>query len=70
MPIHISVVIGMPTICQCVCAPSRNLGWWATSPAVVGALTSLGRLRRDLVSNELPRPDETLSALAAAAGGR
>ena len=40
------------------------------SPAVAGALTSLGRLRRDLVSNELPRPDETLTALAAAAGGR
>ncbi len=40
------------------------------SPAVAGALTSLGRLRRDLVAQDLPRPDETLTALAAAAGGR
>ncbi len=40
------------------------------SPAVAGALTSLGRLRRDLVAQDLPRPDETLAALAAAAGGR
>lgn len=40
------------------------------SPAVAGALTSLARLRRDLVVQELPRPDETLAALAAAAGGR
>lgn len=40
------------------------------SPTVAGALTSLGRLRRDLVAQDLPRPDETLAALAAAAGGR
>jgi uroporphyrin-3 C-methyltransferase len=40
------------------------------SPAVGGALASLGRLRRDLVAQDLPRPDETLAALAAAAGGR
>jgi uroporphyrin-3 C-methyltransferase len=40
------------------------------TPAVAGALTSLGRLRRDLVAQDLPRPDETLTALAAAAGGR
>ncbi len=40
------------------------------TPAVAGALTSLGRLRRDLVAQDLPRPDETLAALAAAAGGR
>lgn len=40
------------------------------SPSVAGALTSLGRLRRDLVAQDLPRPDETLAALAAAAGGR
>ena len=30
----------------------------------------LRRLRRDLVAQDLPRPDETLAALAAAAGGR
>lgn len=40
------------------------------SPAVAAALTSLGRLRRDLVAQDLPRPDDTLAALAAAAGGR
>lgn len=40
------------------------------SPAVNGALASLGRLRRDLVAQDLPRPDETLTALAAAARGR
>ncbi len=40
------------------------------SPAVNSALGSLGRLRRDLVAQDLPRPDETLAALAAAARGR
>jgi len=40
------------------------------SPAVNSALGSLGRLRRDLVAQDLPRPDETLTALAAAARGR
>ena len=29
-----------------------------------------GRLRRVLVAQDLPRPDDTLAALAAAAGGR
>jgi len=40
------------------------------SPAIASALGNLGRLRRDLVSQDLPRPDDTLAALAAAAGGR
>jgi len=39
-------------------------------PAVGSALSALARLRGDLVSQELPRPDDTLAALAAAAGGR
>ena len=42
----------------------------SNQPAVGSALTSLARLRADLVSQELPRPDDTLAALAAAAGGR
>ncbi|WP_372657394.1 uroporphyrinogen-III C-methyltransferase [Hydrogenophaga sp.] len=42
----------------------------ASSPQVAGAQTTLRQLRIDLVGNELPRPDETLAALAAAAGGR
>ncbi len=41
-----------------------------TSPQVGGAQHALAQLRKDLVDNELPRPDETLAALAAAAGGR
>ncbi len=41
-----------------------------TSPLVGGAQHALAQLRKDLVDNELPRPDETLAALAAAAGGR
>ncbi|MCB4366506.1 uroporphyrinogen-III C-methyltransferase [Hydrogenophaga taeniospiralis] len=41
-----------------------------TSPLVGGARSALAQLRKDLVDNELPRPDETLAALAAAAGGR
>jgi uroporphyrin-3 C-methyltransferase len=41
-----------------------------TSPLVGGARSALAQLRKDLVDNELPRPEETLAALAAAAGGR
>jgi uroporphyrin-III C-methyltransferase len=41
-----------------------------TSPVVSGAQGVLAGLRKDLVDNNLPRPDETLAALAAAAGGR
>ncbi len=37
---------------------------------VAGARTTLGRLRRDLGGSPMPRPDETLAALAVAAGGR
>lgn len=40
------------------------------APAVSGAQRVLAGLRKDLVDNNLPRPDETLAALAAAAGGR
>jgi uroporphyrin-3 C-methyltransferase len=40
------------------------------SPAVSGARRVLAGLRKDLVDNNLPRPDETLAALAVAAGGR
>ena len=40
------------------------------SPRVTAAQSTLARLRKDLVSSDLPRPDETLTALAAAAGGR
>lgn len=42
----------------------------ARAPGVASAQASLARLRRDLVAQDLPRPDETLTALAAAAGGR
>jgi uroporphyrin-3 C-methyltransferase len=41
-----------------------------TSPMVSGAQSMLADLRKDLVDNNLPRPDETLAALATAAGGR
>jgi uroporphyrin-3 C-methyltransferase len=41
-----------------------------SAPRVATAQTLLGRLRRDLVDSELPRPDATLAALASAAGGR
>ncbi len=41
-----------------------------SAPRVASAQALLGRLRRDLVDSELPRPEATLSALAAAAGGR
>ncbi|MDR7093623.1 uroporphyrinogen-III C-methyltransferase [Hydrogenophaga laconesensis] len=40
------------------------------SPRVTAAQTTLARLRKDLVDSDLPRPEETLTALAAAAGGR
>lgn len=41
-----------------------------SAPRVVAAQTALARLRKDLVNSELPRPDDTLTALTAAAGGR
>lgn len=41
-----------------------------TSPTVSSARGALAGLRKDLVDSNLPRPDETLAALAAAAGGR
>jgi uroporphyrin-3 C-methyltransferase len=41
-----------------------------SAPRVASAQALLARLRRDLVDNELPRPDATLAALATAAGGR
>ncbi len=45
--------------------------YFDTSAApVANARTTVARLRRDLVDTDLPRPDETLAALAAAAGGR
>jgi uroporphyrin-III C-methyltransferase len=40
------------------------------SPRVGSALDTLAGLRRDLVDNALPRPEESLAALSAAAGGR
>jgi uroporphyrin-3 C-methyltransferase len=42
----------------------------ATAPAVIAAQASLVQLRAELASVALPRPDESLAALAAAAGGR
>lgn len=50
----------------------RALGRYfdTASPAVRGAQGVLAGLRKDLVDNNLPRPDETLAALAVAAGGR
>jgi uroporphyrin-3 C-methyltransferase len=45
--------------------------YFDTSAALVAnARTTVARLRRDLVDTDVPRPDETLAALAAAAGGR
>jgi uroporphyrin-III C-methyltransferase len=41
-----------------------------SAPQVVSAQALVARLRRDLVATDVPRPDETLAALAAAAGGR
>lgn len=40
------------------------------SPRVTAAQATLTRLRKDLVDSDLPRPEETLTALTAAAGGR
>lgn len=40
------------------------------SPLVRGAQVAIGQLRKDLMTGDLPRPDETLAALNAAAGGR
>lgn len=42
----------------------------AGAAPVAVASTTLGRLRKDLAGSPMPRPDETLSALAVAAGGR
>lgn len=39
-------------------------------PAVSAALVTLGQLGTELAVSELPRPDESLAALATAAGGR
>ncbi|MEZ5703180.1 MAG: uroporphyrinogen-III C-methyltransferase [Burkholderiaceae bacterium] len=39
-------------------------------PAVASALRSLDQLRTEMAKSELPRPDESLAALATAAGGR
>lgn len=41
-----------------------------SAAAVAGARTTLSRLRRDLGGSPMPRPEETLAALAVAAGGR
>ncbi|MBW8313542.1 MAG: uroporphyrinogen-III C-methyltransferase [Thiobacillus sp.] len=41
-----------------------------TAPQVMAAQKTLGQLRTELSTVELPRPDESLAALAAAAGGR
>jgi len=45
--------------------------YFDTSAAPIAqAQTTLSRLRKDLVESDLPRPEETLAALTAAAGGR
>jgi uroporphyrin-3 C-methyltransferase len=41
-----------------------------TSPLVRGARVAVGQVRKDIVEGSLPRPEETLAALTAAAGGR
>lgn len=41
-----------------------------SSPLVRGAQVAVGQVRKDIVDGVLPRPDETLAALSAAAGGR
>lgn len=41
-----------------------------TDPAVSAAVVTLGQLGTELAMSELPRPDESLAALATAAGGR
>ena len=40
------------------------------APLVRGAQVAVGQVRKDIVDGVLPRPDETLAALSAAAGGR
>ncbi len=40
------------------------------TPSVQGAQAALAQIRTELVPVDLPRPDESLAALAAAAGGR
>ena len=40
------------------------------APAVAAAQTQLAKLREELLIVELPRPEESLAALATAAGGR
>jgi uroporphyrin-3 C-methyltransferase len=42
----------------------------AQSPNVKGAITTIAQLREQMAPVDMPRPDETLAALAAAAGGR
>jgi len=42
----------------------------AEAPAVLSARAALSQLREELRLVELPRPDESLAALATAAGGR
>ncbi len=53
-------------------AVESSLGrYFDTSAAPIAqAQTTLGRLRKELVESDLPRPEETLAALTAAAGGR
>ncbi|MDR7151288.1 uroporphyrin-3 C-methyltransferase [Hydrogenophaga palleronii] len=41
-----------------------------SSPLVRGAQVAVSQVRKDIVDGVLPRPDETLAALSAAAGGR
>lgn len=41
-----------------------------SAPSIGQAQATLGRLRKELVESDLPRPEETLAALNAAAGGR
>ncbi len=40
------------------------------SPQVRGAQVAIGQVRQDIVDGGLPRPEDTLAALTAAAGGR
>lgn len=42
----------------------------AQSPGVKGAIANIAQLREQMTPVDMPRPDETLAALAAAAGGR
>lgn len=42
----------------------------AQSPGVKGAIATIAQLREQMTPVDMPRPDETLAALAAAAGGR